>query len=215
MSLHKHIFDIWVPKTAHMSLGTHKFDFQKAKTAHTQACTNIYFARTYLRRCSLPLIVVCGAGGNGDSGTHASAGGVRETSRRRFLFYPIQQLSDWDIAGIICQLPRQPCSSCCIALPIPLLHPRDRQLSLHNGVQRPLFLLLLPTRLPLLLVHCCDDRRLLRLVTFHEKPGEARPSTSGVVRNGRAARRRRCQVGEEARRRSSPSIQICVARERR
>uniref|UniRef100_A0A453AA76 Uncharacterized protein n=1 Tax=Aegilops tauschii subsp. strangulata TaxID=200361 RepID=A0A453AA76_AEGTS len=93
MSLHKHIFDIWVPKTAHMSLGTHKFDFQKAKTAHTQACTNIYFARTYLRRCSLPLIVVCGAGGNGDSGTHASAGGVRETSRRRFLFYPIQQLS--------------------------------------------------------------------------------------------------------------------------
>ena len=159
MSLHKHIFDIWVPKQ-HMSLGTHKFEFQKAKTAHTQACTNIYFARTYLRRCSLPLIVVCRAGGNGDSGTHASAGGVRETSRRRFLFYPIQQLSDWDIAGIICQLPRQPCSSCCIALPIPLLHPRDRQLSLHNGVQRPLFLLLLPTRLPLLLVHCCDDRRL-------------------------------------------------------
>ena len=143
-----------------MSLGTHKFDFQKAKTAHTQACTNIYFARTYLRRCSIPLIVVCAAVGNGDSGTHASAGEVRETSRRRFLFYPIQQLSDWDIAGIICQLPRQPCSSCCIALPIPLLHPRDRQLSLHNGVQRPLFLLLLPTRLPFLLVHCCDDRRL-------------------------------------------------------
>ena len=159
MSLHKHIFDIWVPKQ-HMSLGTHKFEFQKAKTAHTQACTNIYFARTYLRRCSLPLIVVCRAGGNGDSGTHASAGGVRETSRRRFLFYPIQQLSDWDIAGIICQLPRQPCSSYCIALPIPLVHPLDRQLSLHNGVQRPLFLLLLPTRLPLLLVHCCDDRRL-------------------------------------------------------
>ncbi|VAH39249.1 unnamed protein product [Triticum turgidum subsp. durum] len=214
MSLHKHIFDIWVPKQ-HMSLGTHKFEFQKAKTAHTQACTNIYFARTYLRRCSLPLIVVCRAGGNDDSGTHASAGGVRETSRRRFLFYPIQQLSDWDIAGIICQLPRQPCSSCCIALSIPLLHPRARQLSLHNGVQRPLFLLLLPTRLPLLLVHCCDDRRLLRLVTFREKPGEARPTMSGVARNGRAARRRRCRVGEEARRRSSPSIQICsVARER-
>ena len=92
MSLHKHIFDIWVPKQ-HMSLGTHKFEFQKAKTAHTQACTNIYFARTYLRRCSLPLIVVCRAGGNGDSGTHASAGGVRETSWQRFLFYPIQQFS--------------------------------------------------------------------------------------------------------------------------
>ncbi|VAI92243.1 unnamed protein product [Triticum turgidum subsp. durum] len=215
MSLDKHIFDIWIPKTEHMSLGTHKFDFQKAKTAYTQACTNIYFARTYLRRCSLPLIVVCGAGGNGDSGKHASAGGVRETSRRRFLFYPIQQLSDWDIAGIICQLHRQPCSSCCIALRIPLVHPRDRQLSLHNGVQRPLFLLLLPTSLPLLIVHCCDDRRLLRLVMFREKPGEARPSTSGVVRNGHAARRRRCRVGEEARRRSSPSIQIRgVARER-
>ena len=139
MSLDKHIFDIWIPKKAHMSLGTHKFDFQKAKTAHTQACTNIYFARTYLRRCSLPLIVVCGAGGNGDSGKHASAGGVRETSRRRFLFYPIQQLSDWGIAAIICELPRQPRSSCCIALPIPLLHPRDRQLALHNGVQRPCF----------------------------------------------------------------------------
>ncbi|VAH22465.1 unnamed protein product [Triticum turgidum subsp. durum] len=215
MSLDKHIFDIWIPKTAHMSLGTHKFDFQKAKTAHTQACTNIYFARTYLRRCSLPLIVVCAAGGNGDSGTHASAGGVRETSRRRFLFYPIQQLSDWDIAGIICQLHRQPCSSCCIALHIPLLHPRDRQLSLHNGVQRPLFLLLLPTRLPLLLVHCFDNRKyLLRLVT-PRKPGEARPSMSGVVSNGHAARRRRCRVGEEARRRSSLSIQIRgVARER-
>ena len=57
---------------------------------------------------------------------------------------------------------------------------------------------------------------LLRLVTFREKPGEARPTMSGVARNGRAARRRRCRVGEEARRRSSPSIQICgVARERR
>ena len=91
----------------------------------------------------------------------------------------------------------------------PLIHPSDVywKFELHNYIHRsihPLIHHMRTTEVQRAAARDWEGRRyLLLLVTFGEKPGEARPSTSGVVRNGRAARRRRCRVHCIARRRGS------------